>query len=223
MKDNELTKYIEKHQKSIIDEPRDYIGASSIGAECDRQIWYECKGYQGEPLDTKYRRVFDMGRWLESLVVQWLREAGFRIETANEKNSLLEVVASDMPYFKGHMDGLILIGDHEKHILEIKSAKDSSYKTFVSKGIKLWFPRYYAQLQSYMGMSGIHNAIILVLNKDSSDICDNLVTFNQKEYDNLKERAQRIYLSEKEPPRINESPAWYLCRICKFRKICHGV
>lgn len=223
MKDNELTKLIEYQQRTIKDKPRDYIGASSIGSECSRQIWYECKGFEGEPIETKYRRVFDMGRWLETLVVQWLKESGLKIETGNEGNEFLEVVAEKMPYFKGHMDGVILSNSGEKYILEIKSAKDSSYKTFLNKGIELWFPKYYYQLQSYMGMSGIHSSSIIVLNKDTSDISDNVVLFDKRKYDDLKIKAQTIYHSEIEPPRINNSPAWYLCRICKFRKICHGV
>ena len=41
---NKISKIIEKHQGSIVDEVRDYIGASSIGSECLRQIWYEFKG-----------------------------------------------------------------------------------------------------------------------------------------------------------------------------------
>ena len=79
------------------------------------------------------------------------------------------------PYSQGHFDAIIFLGS-QKAILEIKTAKDASFKVFVNKGLKVWSPRYYAQVQSYMGMSGIYSAYILVLNKDNSEIFDELVT-----------------------------------------------
>jgi hypothetical protein len=43
-----LTKKIEKFQESVVDDVRDYVGASSIGSDCLRQIWYQFKGIAAE-------------------------------------------------------------------------------------------------------------------------------------------------------------------------------
>ena len=214
---NTLTKIIETHQESIQDEPRDYIGASSIGHECLRKIWYEFKGYKGETLPTKTRRIFDTGKILELLVVGWLQDSGLNISRSNKKYH-----AKNMEYFQGHFDGIIIINDIES-ILEIKTAKDASFSIFVNKGIMSWNNQYYSQIQAYMGMSNINSAYILVLNKDNSCLSDELISFDKFFYKQLQDKAKIIYESKIEPPRISGSPLWWKCKLCKFNNICHEI
>ncbi len=92
---------------------------------------------------------------------------------------------------------------------------------FVKKGARLWNPQYYAQIQAYMGMSGIHKTYILALNKDTSDLHDEFVLFDEIFYAGLEDKARIISISESEPPRISGSPLWFQCKLCKFNKICH--
>jgi hypothetical protein len=106
-------------------------------------------------------------------------------------------------------------------IIEIKTAKDASFMIFIKKGLKGWNPQYYAQVQSYMGMSGIHKAYILVLNKDNSDISDELVTFDKVFYEQICRKAFLIANIEEAPARVHDSPLWFQCKMCKFNKVCH--
>lgn len=215
MTKNKLSELIEKSQQQAEDLPRDYIGASSIGSDCWRKIWYEFKGVEAESVPARMRRTWAIGKHLEELIVQWLMDAGVTVDTY-----IPTLSASGMPYFQGHFDALFNIEDRQ-YILEIKTAKDASFKIFESKGVKIWNPQYYAQIQSYMGMSGIFSACILVLNKDNSDISDEIVTFDEAFYEKLKEKAAMIYSAKSEPPRINNSPLWFLCKACKYNKECH--
>ena len=215
MKNNKLTSLIQKYQEKIEDDVRDYIGASSIGSDCLRQIWYQLKGVKGEAIPTKFKRTWAIGNRLEGLIIEWVREAGIKVQTDS-----YTYTAQDMPYFQGHFDGIITYRK-KKSILEIKTAKDASFKVFVNKGLKVWNTQYYAQVQSYMGMSRIYSAYILVLNKDNSDLFDEFVTFDSDYYEALKLKARMIYVSVEEPPRINSSPMFYKCKMCKFIKVCH--
>ena len=215
MSRDKLSKLIDLYQERDDDEPRDYIGASSIGSDCLRQIWYQFKGVKAEKVPTKFRRTWAIGKKLEGLVVEWLINAGVKVERNDYTYH-----AQDMPYFQGHFDG-ILTWRNNRAILEIKTAKDASFKIFVKKGCKVWNPQYYAQIQSYMGMSGINSAYILVLNKDNSALSDEFVIFNPVFYKKLEEKAQMIYGAHVEPPRINGSPLWFQCKMCKFNKVCH--
>ena len=72
-----------------------------------------------------------------------------------------------------------------------------------------------------MGMSGIHTAYILVLNKDNSEIADEMVIFDEFFYHKLRSKALMIANSESAPPKINGSPLFYKCKMCKFNKVCH--
>jgi hypothetical protein len=215
MTKNKLTKLIEKSQETICDDVRDYIGASSIGFDCLRQIWYQYKGVQSEGVSVKTRRTWAIGKHLESLVVDWLKNAGITVNISDKTYH-----EPDMPYFQGHFDGILVLRKNHA-ILEIKTAKDASFKIFDKKGLKIWNPQYYAQVQAYMGMSGIHSAYILVLNKDNSDLSDELVLFDALFYEQLKEKATMVYGAIIEPPRIHGSPLYFKCKMCKFNKVCH--
>lgn len=216
MSKNILSKKIEKIQSRDDKKTRDYIGASGIGAECLRQIWYEFKGFQAEAVPTKTRRTWDIGKHLEGLILDWLTEAGIEIARTWD-----DLVSKEMPYFKGHLDSVWMKKGKAFAIIEIKTAKDSSFNIFFKKGLKAWNPQYYAQIQSYMGMSDIHTAYILVLNKDNSDIADELITFDEAYYEQLRRKAFLIANIEAPPSRINDSPLWFLCKMCKFNKVCH--
>ncbi len=214
MTTGKLTKRIES-QEVKEEERRTYIGASLIGSECLRQIWYEYTGASAEPISLKLKRTFEIGKRLEGLVIDLIQDCGITVLSEVAANKLFD---KGLDFFQGTMDAYL--PDYEA-ILEIKTAKDASFKLFVKSGLKKWNPRYYAQIQSYMGMSGIFSACILVLNKDNSEIWDEFVNYDPDFYESLRQKAKLINDAKIPPPRINGSPLWYQCKSCKFRKICH--
>ncbi len=216
MSKNELSKKIDKVQSRDDRKTRDYIGASTIGSDCLRQIWYEYKGVQATEVPTKTRRTWMIGRVLEGTILDWLEETGMKI-----KRDWGDLVSDDMPFFRGHLDSVWMKKGKPFAILEIKTAKDASYMIFFKKGLRAWQPQYYAQIQTYMGMSGIHSAYIVVLNKDNSEISDELVTFDEVFYQQLRSKALMIANAHVSPPKVNGSPLWYQCKMCKFNKVCH--
>lgn len=197
----------------INEPPRDYIGASNIGSDCSRQIWYELKNEKGNDVSNRTKRTWEIGRILEAMVIDLLRDCNVNISACQDG-----FVDSKLPYFKGHCDGILM--DYGT-ILEIKTAKNASFTIFVKKGLKAWSKKYYAQIQAYMGMSGIHKAIILVLNKDTSELHEEYVEFDAFYYEDLTDKAIAIYQSKEAPRRIHNSPLWFECKLCKFSKICH--
>lgn len=213
---NTLAIKIEKSQELIVETVRNYIGASIIGSDCLRQIWYEYKGTVAEKVPPKTRRTWMIGKILEGLVLDWLESTGIEIV-----RKYRDLAANDQDYFRGHLDSVWIKHGLPFAIIEVKTAKDASFKIFVKKGVKFWNPQYYAQIQSYMGMSGIFSTYILVLNKDNSDLSDELVTFDPVFYKGLREKAKMVYEANIEPPKINGSPMWYQCKMCKFNKVCH--
>ena len=211
-----LTRLIEKSQAHDINEPRDYIGASIIGSDCFRQIWYEYKGTIAESVSTKTRRTWAIGKRLEGLILDWIEDVGIEIARV-----WYDLRSMNVPSLRGHLDSVWIKKGKPFAIIEIKTAKDASFNIFVKKGVQSWNPQYYAQIQSYMGMSGIHNAYILALNKDNSDLSDELVLFDEEFYKSLEDKALMISTANIEPPRINGSPLYFKCKMCKFNKVCH--
>jgi len=213
---NELAHKIENIPSSDDRKPRDYIGASIIGSDCLRQIWYEFKGFESEDVPSKMRRTWEIGRALEGTILRWIKETGIELFS-----DWPQLEAEGMPYFKGHVDSIWMKDGKAFAIIEAKTAKDSSFNKFVKSGLQMWNPQYYAQVQAYMGMSGIHLAYIIVLNKDNSDISDEMVNFDGAFYQDLILKAKMVARAEMPPPRVNNSPLWFQCKMCKFNKECH--
>jgi len=199
-------------------ELRPYIGASSIGSPCARQIWYSYNLYESQPSPPRGQRNMEIGKRLEGMVLDWLERAGVEVIRPNEDNNFLSYVDSEHPYFRGHADALL---PKLNAVVDIKIINSSSFKQFVTKGLKAWSEIYYAQLQSYMGMGNIPNAFLLALNKDSADLHDEHIKFNSAYYDYLKMRAELIHECTNAPAKISENPCWWLCKMCRFKSLCH--
>lgn len=205
---------------SLNESSEDYVRASSIGSDCLRFIWYEYKRavVDSKAIPERVKRTWQIGHKLESLVLQWLENAGIDINCTQH-----DLKDSELDYFKGHIDGVWTVSGKKTPvaIIEVKTAKDASFKLFVKNGLKKWNTNYYSQLQAYMGMSGIYDAYLIALNKDTSDLHDELVLFDQYYYEHLKDKARMVYESIEAPARVNNSPLWFSCKTCKYRGICH--
>jgi hypothetical protein len=213
-----LTKLLDS-QTIPPEEPRNYIGASSIGSACMRQIWYGYNGYEGEPISPRLARTFEIGKRLEGMVLDYLENAG--VDVLMEYGT---VVDDELPYFRGNLDAVAwdYTNNSPRYIIEVKTAKDSSFKQFVKHGLRKWSPQYFAQVQAYMGMSWVYESYLICLNKDTSELHDEHVTFQPQYYDGLRLKAEMIHKTKKAPPRVNDSPVFYLCKMCRYRSECHG-
>lgn len=214
-----LTKIIDNYLRSLKpDAHRNYIGASGIGSSCLRKIWYQFNGEKEESFTPHIKRIFLTGKVMESMVLNLLVESGIEVQIPDESNNFFKCQDKELSYFQGNYDALLL---SPKRILEVKTAKNSSFSTVVKNGIYKWDQRYYGQLQSYMGMTGIHSSCILVINKDNSELYDEIVDFKLSYYELLKAKAKIIYESKEPLSRVNNSPAWWECKICQFKEKCH--
>ena len=207
-----LLKKIQKHLSCIKDEPRPYIGASSIGNNCERAIWYGLNEPDNKEVSDRQRLTFKIGYYLEDMILTILTDSGLMFR----RN--VELTCHEFPLFSGHVDGLIF----NDGVIEIKTAKDSSFNIFKRKGIRLWYPEYYDQVQSYLGMSRLKRCYFLVLNKDTSELCEQVVELDEERYKFLVAKAKRINEYSTPPRKINESASYFKCKICFYNKHCHS-
>jgi len=200
--------------------PRNYIGASSVGESCERKLWYRFNQKLCEPFNAKQRRTLDIGKSLELLIINCLRNSGINVIRTYDDFKTFEFFDKEFPYFRGNIDALIENADKSFTLLEIKTAKDASFNLFKKNGLQQWNPNYFAQVQSYMGLSGYKEAVVLALNKDTSEFHDEWVAFDSDYFYKLRMKAKKIFESKEPLKRINESSLYYACRMCGYRKIC---
>ncbi len=200
--------------------PRKYLGASSIGNQCERAIWYGYRNYPREDA-SKLLITFEIGKSLEAMLIEMIAMTPITLMTPMQNNNFLSFAHESVPELSGHLDGLLLInGEH--YVLEIKTANAASYAKAAKVGIRAWRPEYYDQMQTYMGLSTYTKAICLVINKDSSDLYEEIVHFDQMHYELLVSKAARIVKSDVEPERLSSSPMFFICKMCSYHKVCHG-
>ena len=218
MQTGKLTKIIEENLPYRPDEKRTYIGASSIGSECMRQVWYGYNDYPSEPYTNRTIRIFETGKKLEGLVLGLLEDSGVTLTRI-----YWDLFDEELPYFRGHVDAMWLwtARREPRAVIEVKTAKASMFNQFKNHGLRAWSPLYYSQVQAYMGMSGVHTAYVIVMNKDNCDLWDERVDFDPMFYEELKMRAVSIHAATTPPPKVSNSPGWYICKLCKYRKECH--
>lgn len=217
------------HYKAVYcSEPaRPYLGASALGKECSRQLWYGLHWVKPAQFPGRLYRVFQTGHLQEPRVVADLRAIGCdvrEIDPATGKQwSFSE--ASTGHHLKGNSDGEVtgVPGAFKtKHVLEIKTSSDKYFKIMQKDGVKKAKPEHFAQMQLYMGWSKTTRALYFVVNKDNEEIYTERVEFDQSVFDALIAKANAIIDSTEPPTRLSDDPTWYQCSFCDYKAMCHG-
>jgi hypothetical protein len=228
--DNALIKH------SMGEAARDYLGASSIGEECARKLWYRLQGHK-ETFDAATLRRFQDGHDTEAKIVSWLNMVeGLELHTQSLGK---QYGFSDLNgKFKGHYDGVIRgLPQAPKtwHILEIKCAQEGtpSKKGSFRNAEKLkkeldeksvlreWNEKYYAQAVIYMYYENLDRHITIVATPGGRDLLTFRTEKNTKYAEALHDKASRIINATEPPERIGGAD-WYQCKWCAFKDMCHG-
>lgn len=222
---------IERAQKKAIakEEPRRYIGASGLGEECERKIQYNFTSPEKKSLpEPRMVRIWKLGDLIETYLEKLIRDARFDLVTEDDLGNQFGFKLADGA-IQGHVDGILRDGPKIMEypaLLELKSAKDSSFKKFVKHGLANQSAQYYAQVQTYQRCMGLLNpALWIVMNKDTSEIYAELVTHNPSFASSLIDKAERILEASKKgfilPREYNDKNNWH-CKYCDFKDECWG-
>jgi hypothetical protein len=203
---------------------RPHLGASLIGHHCERYLWYVFHWAESKKFPGRILRLFDTGKREEARIIEDLRNIGCAV-FADDGSSQYRVSAIG-GHFGGSMDA-VLHGYHEAPTqympCEMKTHNAKSYKELTEKRVEKAKPMHYAQMQVYMGLSGMTRALYFAVNKDTDDIYTEYVHFDKEEYGRLFQRASRVINANEPPLRISEDQTFYLCKFCDMASICHGT
>ena len=206
------------------EQPRPHLGASIIGHNCDRWLWYSFRWIAREDFDGRMLRLFRRGQLEEQQIVTDMRRAGFKVNDI-DPNTRKQYSFKD-GHFAGSMDGIIQEGVLEaptkQHVMEIKTHSLKSYTALEKDGVQKSKPQHYAQMQVYMGATGIDRALYVAICKDNDSIYTERVRFDLKVYEQLNAKAQRIVASDRIPEPMTADPTWFECKFCSAASICHG-
>ena len=190
---------------------------SEIGM-CLRKVWYSYKF----PLEIMpdLLKIFELGNIMHDFVVEVLK---------SEKNSHVQLLKSEFPFkhdvddftISGRIDNLLLVKASGKEVLvEVKSTADEGY-------VKEAAPHNVVQLQLYMHVLGIHNGILLYVDKKNLQSKVFEVPYEKEEAEKIIERFKALHKNlvsdtVPEPEARGASKTLWMCRYCEYKDKCYA-
>lgn len=210
--------------------PREYLGASRLGAACERQLQYE---YAKAPVDPgkgfsgRLLRIFERGHRTEAMVIRWLRLAGFilKIEDADGHQFGFSVAGGRL---RGHVDG-VLVGGPEGFaypaLWENKCLGAKSWRELEKHQLAIAKPIYAAQIalyQSYLDLYE-HPALFTAVNADTMELYAELIPFDAGLAQRMSDRAARVITATEAGellPRGFTDATHFECKFCAWAERC---
>lgn len=217
------------------EKPRAYVGASSIGDDCERKLWYQLRQPEkAEPVEAELILAANDGYRSEDLMAAYLRKIpGVELITHGTDGKQLGFKDLDGEY-GGHTDGIVTgipLAPKTSHVWEHKSKNDKFYNALtklkekhdIKDVLQHWDYKYYCQGVVYMDYFDIkrhYTTVVLAGTRKLQTIRTNCNPGLAKQ---LKEKAKRIITYTSAPYGISENPSFYKCKMCFFRDYCHGL
>ena len=204
---------------------RGHLGASQIGAPCERALWYGFRWALKVKHAGRLLRLFETGQLAEQRFVAELRAAGIEVHELDETGAQFSV-SSCRGHFGGSMDGValgLLEAPKTWHVLEFKTHSAKSFAALKKDGVEKSKPEHAAQMQVYMHLAGLERAFYLAVDKNTDELYSERLHHDEAAALRLLAKASRIIDAAEPPSRISEDPAFYLCRWCSYHDICHGT
>ena len=205
---------------SAKDEMRTHLGASVIGEKCTRKLWLEFRHCGKEQFNPRMLRLFSRGDREEEQFDSLLQGAGFTVYSPTPE-TVEEFRFSDYQgHFGGTCDGIVVWNQHTA-VLEKKTYASQRFKELKRRGVRENDPKYWSQMQTYMGYLELEIALFCAVCKDDDQLYFEWVPFDQVEFDICTEKAHTVITSEVPPPKLSDNPESYACKYCHFNQICH--
>lgn len=206
------------------DEFRSHLGASLIGRECNREIWYSFRWALKKNLSGRILRLFNRGHLEEARFLALLKMIGVTIWQQDNNGNQFRI-SGYKGHFSGSMDGVVQgIPEipNEPVLTEFKTHNDKSFAKLKDVGLMNAKWEHFVQMQQYMGSNKFNWGLYLAVNKNDDDVYAELVAFDINNFVKHQNKIIKIIDATEAPKKINESPAWYKCKFCDYKDLCHG-
>lgn len=212
-------------RSELVEERRTHLGASEVGEDCLRQIWYRWRWIKAQVFDASMLRLFNRGHLEEPRFIRWLSAAGWKIQPINPQTGKQWVFAEHGGHYGGSTDGVAwhpVYFPQEYIILEFKTHNQKSFEKLVKEGVQKSKPKHYAQMSNYGAKFNCRYGLYVATNKNTDKIHPEVVALNSELASGLTERARYVITANQPPPRMaSASPTFYKCKSCEMLGVCY--
>jgi hypothetical protein len=203
------------------DKFRKHLGASEIGHQCERYLWYKFRWMFENDFSGRMLRLFNRGHLEETRFLEWLEGIGFR-----PSNKLLQFSACG-GHFGGTSDNALMLpvryalGD-ALLLAEFKTqATGAAFNNLKTGGIKEEKPTHWNQVCTYGAALGFKYCIYVVINKNDDDLHVEILELDEALGHANIYKANRIITAKTPPEPISTNPSDYRCKYCDALSVCH--
>ena len=203
---------------------RSHMGASLIGRECGREIWYGFRWTTLPHFDGRMLRLFNRGHLEEVRFVALLQMIGCTVYQHDQAGNQFRI-KGHRGHYGGSLDAVVTgLPDLPNHpvLAEFKTHNDKSFQKLREDGVMATKWEHFVQMQQYMGYYKLTHAIYMAVNKNDDTLYAEIVPYDPEQDKRATQRSIMLVDATEAPPKINQSPAWYKCKFCDHSKVCHG-
>lgn len=203
---------------------RTHMGASVIGNECARAIWYGFHWTTKQEFDGRQLRLFNRGHLEEGRFIAMLLMIGVQVYQQDENGDQFKF--SDAGgHFGGSGDGEALyVPDCPdiKVLTEFKTLSTKYSKALDTKGCESEKFTHYVQQNVLMRKQGLAASLYMSVDKNTDALSAEIIPLNTVVADEYIERGNQLVFATDAPDKISTKPGWYKCRFCDHKPVCHG-
>lgn len=220
---------------------RTHLGASILGEECGRKVWYNFRWHTRPKFPARILRLFNRGHLEEGRIIALLLMIGCNVlqQDANGKQFRISYahghaggsgdgVAAGIPDLKDLSQfALLEFKTHNTKSFTELAGKGPEWRKYVEgkgqftgKGVRICKPEHYTQMQQYMRKMGLAVGLYVASCKETDDLYMELVYLNSEYADQVLDRGDQIVWTQSPPKRLSESPSFFKCKWCDDQPVC---
>ena len=203
---------------------RSHMGASGIGKDCGRAIWYSFRWFTRPHFEGRIVRLFNRGHMEEARFIALLLSIGVKVfqQDANGKQFRISDAGG---HFGGSGDGVAQgvpdLPPDLPCLLEFKTHSGKSFAKVAKEGVREAKYEHFVQMNTYMRKMQLSVGLYGAVNKDNDDLYFEIIPLDSITADQFIDRGRQLVFSPAPPKKISESPGWFACNWCEHKPVCH--
>lgn len=207
---------------------RNHLGASMIGRDCSRYLYYNYRWVTVSKHKAPLIRLFNRGHLEEArflALFQILEEHG--VQFWYEKPDGGQFKFNDVHgHFGSALDGVVKgipeLPPGTPAYAEFKTSAEKGFKKLQKEGMQSAKYEHFVQCQICMHAMKLPHTLYMVVNKNTDELYAEIIDYQPEVAESFIQRASNIIYSRTLPERISDNPTWYECSYCPYKGHCHG-
>lgn len=204
---------------------REHLGLSMLAGDCQREVFYKYRKIAKSKFPPRMLRLFQRGHREEFFFMHMLRGVGLTIYEVDPKTGKQFHVEDFEGHLQGSMDGVardrkkIFVNVDKPFKLEYKTYNEKRFAKLVKEGLQKSDPKYYGQVQGYLGYEPrLAGALLCAVCKNDDSLHFQWLPPNADSFGLIQMRAEVILNADSPPDGITRNPSFWKCKMCDFRE-----